>query len=497
MLASIHGEVVNLTCYWISFTREEAERLAAKFRKVTIADVIESMEVCVVPFYMQDKKVSTVYKLKVKLFPSELYPPYSDITLEDCEETLEGRFIRGLEDSIQNHMVMLSKIRGIKAVTNSKDENSIKETDEESSVADSHLAGEEGEEDEEVGGDDDHTADDLGVDGQKRKRQAKDEMDYDDGMETEVPIIEDENNDRELAAGFESEIDQVEEDGDYSLGEQNEMREIEGQIYDGEDEAPESTSKLDATSEPNSSKNHGKRWKDRIVLSRKKSDRRISTAMNGLVFEVLFDFSDEPHVLLAQIAEKAAKKVYVKRSENIDRCSVIYKKKEEDGLEVPESLQTAGVNFSVFWDLEEYLDVKNIVSNDIFSMLRTYGVEAARATIEGEVKRVFKAYGIGVDIRHLTLIADFMTAAGGYRPMNRFGMAENNVSPFSKISYETATKFMVEAALHGEVETLESPSARVSLGLPVKLQHKFDGCIYHPFGRKVWPGAILSKVTGQ
>ena len=42
-------------------------------------------------------------------------------------------------------------------------------------------------------------------------------------------------------------------------------------------------------------------------------------------------------------------------------------------------------------------------------MLAAYGVEACRACIVREVSGVFGAYGIGVDPRHLSLIADFMT----------------------------------------------------------------------------------------
>ena len=37
------------------------------------------------------------------------------------------------------------------------------------------------------------------------------------------------------------------------------------------------------------------------------------------------------------------------------------------------------------------------------------------------------------------------------------------------MSFETASKFIVEAASHGETDELESPSARVILGLPVKV----------------------------
>jgi hypothetical protein len=47
--------------------------------------------------------------------------------------------------------------------------------------------------------------------------------------------------------------------------------------------------------------------------------------------------------------------------------------------------------------------------NSPAAMLAAYGVEACRATIVREVSGVFGAYGIGVDPRHLSLIADFMT----------------------------------------------------------------------------------------
>ena len=76
----------------------------------------------------------------------------------------------------------------------------------------------------------------------------------------------------------------------------------------------------------------------------------------------------------------------------------------------------------------------------------SYGVEAARATVMREVSAVFNAYGIGVDPRHLCLIADFMTHQGGYRACNRMGI-ESSVSPFLKMSFETATHFLTDATL--------------------------------------------------
>ncbi|KAF3523975.1 hypothetical protein F2Q69_00049323 [Brassica cretica] len=99
-------------------------------------------------------------------------------------------------------------------------------------------------------------------------------------------------------------------------------------------------------------------------------------------------------------------------------------------------------------------------------MLNTFGVEAARETIIREINHVFKSYGISVSFRHLNLIADYMTFSGGYRPMSRFGGIAESTSPFCRTTFETATKFIVQAATYGEVDRLETPSARICLGLP-------------------------------
>jgi hypothetical protein len=57
---------------------------------------------------------------------------------------------------------------------------------------------------------------------------------------------------------------------------------------------------------------------------------------------------------------------------------------------------------------DELVDLDKIESNDIFAILTTYGVEAARAAVIQEVSSVFGAYAIAVDYRHLTIIADYM-----------------------------------------------------------------------------------------
>jgi DNA-directed RNA polymerase I subunit RPA1 len=73
-------------------------------------------------------------------------------------------------------------------------------------------------------------------------------------------------------------------------------------------------------------------------------------------------------------------------------------------------------------------------------------------------------YGIEVDARHLSLIADTMTFGGGFRPFNRIGIGEATSSPFLQMSFETTAGFLTAAAVAGEPDRLISPSARIVMG---------------------------------
>jgi len=101
-------------------------------------------------------------------------------------------------------------------------------------------------------------------------------------------------------------------------------------------------------------------------------------------------------------------------------------------------------------------------------VLENYGVEAARATIVNEVQKVFKAYGVGVDPRHLELVADYMTRTGDYTACNRLGIAKEP-SPLMRMSFETATQFLSGAALTGDIDFVNSPSSTICLGQPPRV----------------------------
>ena len=63
---------------------------------------------------------------------------------------------------------------------------------------------------------------------------------------------------------------------------------------------------------------------------------------------------------------------------------------------------------------------------------------------------MFGGYGISVDYRHLSLIADYMTFEGTYKSFSRGGI-ESNASPLQKMTFETSMNFLKSATIQGQV----------------------------------------------
>merc|ERR1719495_143650 len=128
-------------------------------------------------------------------------------------------------------------------------------------------------------------------------------------------------------------------------------------------------------------------------------------------------------------------------------------------------LKTDGINIDAMFHHDNILDIKKMTCNNIHDMAKYYGIEAANRTIVKEITAVFNVYGIEVDKRHLSLIADYMTFDGTYKPFNRIGI-ENNPSPLQQMTFETAIGFLRSATLGGKCDTLDSPSSRLVVGKP-------------------------------
>lgn len=260
--------------------RNDAQSLLAKVKKITVADMIESMEVKLLPLSIYNHQVSQLYKLTVKLKKHDF------VSSEDCEYTLKFVFLRELEDAIESHLALLSKINGIQNFKTSSESVDSDETEENAS---STRREEEMLDDDDD--DEDERTEDLSSDAQKRKQQTTDEMDYDD---------DEDEDEAEAEATAEIEDEKSEQTDEIDNGDEEE---------NGDRGNEEHTSKLQSTEEDISNtktsksktKTTVKQKKKKERRSKKDSDRCVFVDVEGLHFEVHFRFVNEPHILLAQV----------------------------------------------------------------------------------------------------------------------------------------------------------------------------------------------------
>jgi len=168
------------------------------------------------------------------------------------------------------------------------------------------------------------------------------------------------------------------------------------------------------------------------------------------------------------LIETEAKRTFVYRVGNIQRALIVKDVgARARGAKCDKMIKTEGVSLLSLVRYNHILDLNAIYSNDIHAVANTYGIEAASQAIRREMANVFAVYGIEVDGRHLSLIADYMTYNGSIRGMNRLSM-EASASPFQQMSYESTLRYLKWAAVLGLYDDIKSPSAALVFGRPTR-----------------------------
>ena len=137
---------------------------------------------------------------------------------------------------------------------------------------------------------------------------------------------------------------------------------------------------------------------------------------------------------------------------------------------------TGGSNLKKVLELD-FVDPSRTVSNDIYETASVYGIEAARQGIIDEVFKVIEAQGLNVDIRHIMLVADTMCVSGGVKGITRYGVVSEKASVLARASFETPIKHIINAALTGEVDELNSVVENVMLNQPVPVGTGLPGLV--------------------
>ncbi|QOJ78343.1 DNA-directed RNA polymerase subunit A'' [Infirmifilum lucidum] len=136
------------------------------------------------------------------------------------------------------------------------------------------------------------------------------------------------------------------------------------------------------------------------------------------------------------------------------RHAIVKPIRDENGSLKEYVILTEGSNFQAVLSLEG-VDARRTRTNNVIEIYEVLGIEAARAAIINEIKKVLDEHGLDVDYRHILMVADAMTYTGKVRQVGRHGVAGEKGSILARASFEVTVKNLVEAAMRGEVDELK------------------------------------------
>ena len=101
-------------------------------------------------------------------------------------------------------------------------------------------------------------------------------------------------------------------------------------------------------------------------------------------------------------------------------------------------------------------------SNSVMECLEVLGIEAARTTIADEINEVM-GY-MGIDPRHMELLADVMTYKGEVLGITRFGLSKMRDSVLHLASFEKTADHLFDAAAGMKTDAIEGVSEGIIMG---------------------------------
>ena len=195
------------------------------------------------------------------------------------------------------------------------------------------------------------------------------------------------------------------------------------------------------------------------LLERVQSIRKLSAKIEKDTVKVTLD---EPGYKILQNTNETLKNLKIKGIDGIKR--VIIRKEPNEGY----IIYSEGSNLKEVLDIEG-VDPYRTTTNDIHAVARELGIEAARNMIIHEANATLSEQGLNVDMRHIMLVADVMTADGTVRAIGRHGVSGEKSSVLSRAAFEITVNHLLLASQRGESDELNGVAENIIVGQPVNL----------------------------
>ncbi|NXC74322.1 RPA1 polymerase, partial [Anhinga anhinga] len=440
--ANIKTPTMSVPVFNTKKALKKVKQLKKQLTRVCLAEVLQKVDIEESLRVKCKQNKHRLYKIKFHFLPHEYYREEKCVKPREILHFMETRFFKIFLEAIKRKsakMASFTEVSTRKATQKDLDGDQDKTQNNQEAPAEEEENIVDAEADE---GDGDATE-------AKRRKNQEEEVDYESEEENREENIDENVEDEEAESEKEERTpgaeDQIGADGDES----------------------QHLSFMSQT----------KKEKDRLLRS---AELRVNAVLDShpSIQDYTFDTENElwcevsltlplmkVYFDISSLLVSLARSTVIHEVKGITRCLLNESTNKQGEKELV--LHTEGINLVELFRYSDILDLNRLYSNDIHAMAKNYGIESALSVIIKEIKDVFAVYGIVVDPRHLSLVADYMCFEGFYKPLNRFGI-QSNSSPLQQMTFETSYKFLKEATMMGAHDELRSPSACLVVGKVVK-----------------------------
>lgn len=118
------------------------------------------------------------------------------------------------------------------------------------------------------------------------------------------------------------------------------------------------------------------------------------------------------------------------------------------------------------------------ICNDVWEIYKVLGIEAAREFLIREFQSITSSDGSYINMRHITVIVDFMTYHGDIRSISRYGMKKTLSGPLTKASFEECLDNFIKAGVYTDIERVNGVSSSIMCANPIQIGTGFHSLIF-------------------
>ena len=459
MVASENIKTPSVTVPFLPGISDKAkEELRISLNRVTLANVLEIVHVTE-KVEIGNRKRGRTIKMRFEFLKHKAYKDQFGVTPAYVLHYFENNFVRQLLSNLSQI------IKDKKVIVENGDNPKAEKAKKRSKKDDAEGV--------------DKTMDEMAKGGFGEDHASSDEEDLADDADATEARKKARQGDNDVQEELSDEEVEMVENLDKELGDDPEEAELDGSILKSRSVSPNAdkdegieedlmeTPKVSIKNVQQNMRSVDAQKRRNGVLSKAKEKEAYAEVLDyaydtvkELWCELTLSFAiGQKNVDMSNAIKKSAEKAVLREVKKITRAFLIKNEKDETVL------TTEGANIQAMFAYEHILNLNKLHCNNIHDMARYYGIEAATKTIVKEIVNVFNVYSIYINPRHLSLIADYMTFDGTYKPFNRIGI-ENNTSPLQQMTFETAVGFLRAATLGGKKDSLASPSSCIVVGKP-------------------------------